>query len=217
MLHSRAEVPFQVPVKVNIVLIGFNNDGGYRYMVDAHKLEEFLRISFPSHRPSCLETGELLDIEHHIVYNVFPAGQPELIALEKALKEAMVPAGTARESDYGREVPLFEVDATAVESVFQKLYSYIFDMDNSGYNAAEMDRPVPSAIFIVNFDKVRMDPRNKEIDLDSLMYGKITQRTEEEMKRQEGEYIYRYRYNGGGASQVWLGLGRYSEKSSYTL
>ncbi|CBI22828.3 unnamed protein product, partial [Vitis vinifera] len=190
MLHSRAEVPFQVPVKVNIVLIGFNNDGGYRYMVDAHKLEEFLRISFPSHRPSCLETGELLDIEHHIVYNVFPAGQPELIALEKALKEAMVPAGTARESDYGREVPLFEVDATAVESVFQKLYSYIFDMDNSGYNAAEMDRPVPSAIFIVNFDKVRMDPRNKEIDLDSLMYGKITQRTEEEMKRQEGEYIY---------------------------
>lgn len=25
------------------------------------------------------------------------AGQPELIALEKALKEAMVPAGTARE------------------------------------------------------------------------------------------------------------------------
>ena len=65
--------------------------------------------------------------------------------------------------------------------------------------------------------QVRMDPRNKEIDLDSLMYGKITQRTEEEMKRQEGEYIYRYRYNGGGASQVWLGLGRYSEKSSYTL
>lgn len=209
MLHTRAEVPFQVPLEVNIVLIGFNNDGGYRYMVDAHKLEEFLRISFPSHRPSCLETGEPLDIEHHIVYNVFPAGQPELIALEKALKEAMVPAGTARESDYGREVPLFEVDATAVEPVFQKLYSYIFDMDNSGYNAAEMDRPVPSAIFIVNFDKVRMDPRNKEIDLDSLMYGKITQLTEEEMKRQEGEYIYRYRYNGGGASQVWLGLGRF--------
>uniref|UniRef100_F6H6Y9 DUF7906 domain-containing protein n=1 Tax=Vitis vinifera TaxID=29760 RepID=F6H6Y9_VITVI len=212
---SVIQVPFQVPLEVNIVLIGFNNDGGYRYTVDAHKLEEFLRISFPSHRPSCLETSEPLDIEHHIVYNVFPAGQPELIALEKALKEAMVPAGTARESDYGREVPLFEVDATAVEPVFQKLYSYIFDMDNSGYNAAEMDRPVPSAIFIVNFDKVRMDPRNKEIDLDSLMYGKITQLTEEEMKRQEGEYIYRYRYNGGGASQVWLRLGRYSEKSSY--
>lgn len=54
-----------------------------------------------------------------------------------------------------------------------------------------------------------MDPRNKEIDHDSFMYGKITQLTEEDMKKQESEYIYRYRYNGGGASQVWLGSGRY--------
>ncbi|KAK9288081.1 hypothetical protein L1049_016528 [Liquidambar formosana] len=209
MLHTRAEVPFQVPLEVNVVLIGLNGDGGYRYTVDSHKLEEFLRVSFPSHRPSCLETGEPLDIEHHLVYNAFPAGQPELIALEKALKEAMVSAGTARESDYGREVPLFEVDAKAVEPVFQKLYSYIFDMENGGYSAAELDRPVPSVIFIVNFDKVRMDPRNKEIDLDSLMYGRISQLTEQEMQKQGGDYIYHYRYNGGGASQVWLGSGRF--------
>ncbi|KAK1592577.1 hypothetical protein Q3G72_027299 [Acer saccharum] len=209
MLHTRAEVPFQVPLEVNIVLIGFSGDGGYRYLMDSHKLEEFLRVSFPNHRPSCLETGEALDIEHHIVYNVYPAGQPEVIALEKALKEAMVPAGNARESDFGREVPLFEVDATAVEPTFQKLYSYIFDLDNDGFSAPEMDRPVPNAIFIFNFDKVRMDPRNKEIDLDSLMNGQVSQLTEEDLKKQEGDYIYRYRYNGGGASQVWLSSGRF--------
>ncbi|KAK9933989.1 hypothetical protein M0R45_021157 [Rubus argutus] len=209
MLHSRAEVPFQVPLEVNVVLVGFNGDGGYRYTVDAHKLEDLLKISFPTHRPSCLETGEPIDIEHQIVYNAFPAGQPELIALEKALKEAMVPAGNARETDFGREVPLFEVDATVVEPVFQRLYSYIFDTDNAAISAVEMDRQVPSAIFVVNFDKVRMDPRNKEIDLDNLMYGKITQLTEDDMKKQEGDYIYRYRYNGGGASQVWLGSGRF--------
>lgn len=209
MLHTRAEVPFQVPLEVNLVLIGFNGDGGYRYSLDSQKLEEFLRLGFPSHRPSCLETGEPLDIEHHLVYNVFPAAQPELIALEKALKEAMLPAGTTRETDFGREVPLFEVDATAVEPVFQKLYSYIFNQDNGENQAAERDRPVPSAIFVVNFDKVRMDPRNKEIDLDSLMYGRITHLTEEELKKQEGDYVYRYRYSGGGASQVWLGFGRY--------
>ncbi|TXG71573.1 hypothetical protein EZV62_000152 [Acer yangbiense] len=214
MLHTRAEVPFQVPLEVNIVLIGFSGDGGYRYLMDSHKLEEVLRVSFPNHRPSCLETGEALDIEHHIVYNVYPgivckAGQPEVIALEKALKEAMVPAGNARESDFGREVPLFEVDATVVEPTFQKLYSYIFDMDNDGFSAPEMDRPVPNAIFIFNFDKVRMDPRNKEIDLDSLMYGQVSQLTEEDLKKQEGDYIYRYRYNGGGASQVWLSSSRF--------
>ncbi|XP_010277616.1 PREDICTED: uncharacterized protein LOC104612011 isoform X2 [Nelumbo nucifera] len=209
MLHSRTEVPFQVPLEVNIVLVGFNGDGGYRYVVDSHKLEEFLRSSFPSHRPACLETGEPLDIEHHIIYNAFPVGQPELIALEKALKEAMVLAATARETDYGREVPLFEVNATAVEPVFHRLYSYIFDIDQGRYSEVEMDKAVPSAIFVVNFDKVRMDPRNKEIDLDSLMYGKIPELSEEEMRKQEGDYIYRYRYNGGGASQVWLGSGRF--------
>ncbi|KAI5415569.1 uncharacterized protein LOC127073173 [Lathyrus oleraceus] len=209
MLHSRAEVPFQVPLEVNVVLIGFNGDGGYRYTVEAHKLEELLEKSFPTHRPSCLETEELLDIEHHLVYNAFSAGQPELIALEKALKEAMIPAGKARESDFGREVPLFEVEATAVEPIFQKLYSYIFDMDSVGSSVTETDKPVPSAIFIVNFDKVRLDPRNKEIDLDGLMYGKISELTEEDMKKQEGDYIYRYRYDGGGATQVWLSSGRF--------
>lgn len=41
-----------------------------------------------------------------------------------------------------------------MEPDFQKLYSYLFDIDNGGYSAEEVDRPVPSAIFIVNFDKV---------------------------------------------------------------
>ncbi|KAL0376345.1 UNVERIFIED_CONTAM: hypothetical protein Scaly_0752100 [Sesamum calycinum] len=189
MLHSRAEVPFQVPLEVNVVLIGFNGDGGYR--------------------PSCLETGQPLDIEHHVVFNAFPAGQPELIALEKTIKAAMVPGGTAREVDFGREVPLFEVEATAVEAEFEKLYSYLFDIEHEGYPVEEMDRPRPTAIFVVNFDKVRIDPRNKELDLDSLMYGRITPLNDEDMKKQEGDYIYRYRYNGGGASQVWLGSGRF--------
>lgn len=66
------QVPFQVPLEVNVVLIGFNGDGGYRYNIDSHKLEEFLRVGFPSHRPSCLETGQPIDIEHHIVFNAFP-------------------------------------------------------------------------------------------------------------------------------------------------
>ncbi|XP_047084329.1 uncharacterized protein LOC124695539 [Lolium rigidum] len=208
MLHTRAEVPFQVPLEVNVVLIGFNGDGGYRYPLDGHKLEQFLKMSFPLHRPSCFETGEPVDIEHHIVYNVIAAGQPELISLEKSLKEAMVSAGTARESEYGREFPLFEVEATAVEHIFERLYSFIFDIE-PGRSTTEMDRPVPVAIFVVNFDKVRMDPRNKEADLDSLMYSAIGGLTEQELKKQEADYIYRYRYNGGGATQVWLSSGRF--------
>ncbi|KAG8370537.1 hypothetical protein BUALT_Bualt14G0127300 [Buddleja alternifolia] len=196
--HFRAEVPVQIPLEVNVVLIGFNGDGGYRYTIESQKLEEFLRVGFPAHRPSCLETGQPLDIEHHVVFNAFPAGQPEL-----TLKAAMTPA------DFGREVPLFEVEATAVEPELQKLYSYLFDIEHEGFPVEEMDRPKPSAIFMVNFDKVRIDPRNKELDLDSLMYGKITHLNDEDMKKQEGDYIYWYCYIGVGASQVWLGSGRF--------
>ena len=55
-----------------------------------------------------------------------------------------------------------------------------------------------------------MDPRNQEINLENLIYSRIPQLTEDDVKRQEGDYIYRYRYNGGGASQVWLSSSRYS-------
>ena len=53
-----------------------------------------------------------------------------------------------------------------------------------------------------------MDPRNKNIDLDSLMYQRLGRLSEEDIKKQEGGYVYHYRYNGGGASQVWLRFGR---------
>lgn len=56
--------------------------------------------------------------------------------------------------DFGREVPLFEVEATVVEPEFEKLYSYLFDIENGGFPVEEMDRPRPTAIFVVNFDKV---------------------------------------------------------------
>ncbi|GAB2281704.1 hypothetical protein Dimus_016274, partial [Dionaea muscipula] len=55
---------------------------------------------------------------------------------------------------------------------------------------------------------VRMDPNNEEIDLDGLMHTKLKELTNDVMKKQEGDYVYRYHYNGGGASQVWLGSGR---------
>lgn len=66
------QVPFQVPLEVNVILIGFSGDGGYRYTLDSQKLQEFLQVGFPTHRPSCLETGEPLDIEHHMVFNAIP-------------------------------------------------------------------------------------------------------------------------------------------------
>ncbi|KAK1372266.1 hypothetical protein POM88_028459 [Heracleum sosnowskyi] len=92
------------------------------------------------------------------------AGQPELIALEKALRSTMVPTGSTREIDFGREVFLYEVEATTVEPEFSKLYSYLFDIESGGHPTEEMDRTTPSAIFIVNFDKrpVNQLPESKD-------------------------------------------------------
>ncbi|GFP82883.1 calcium-transporting ATPase 8 plasma membrane-type [Phtheirospermum japonicum] len=59
-------------------------------------------------------------VKNTLIFNAFvlcQTGQAKLIVLEKALKAAMTPAGTTRETD---------VEATAVETEFEKLYSYLF-------------------------------------------------------------------------------------------
>lgn len=59
---------------------------------------------------------------------------------------------------------------------------------------------------IMNRLQVRMDPRNKTKD--DFKFGSVTDLTPEEFYKQEAGYLYRYRYNGGAASQVWLSHGR---------
>jgi len=51
-----------------------------------------------------------------------------------------------------------------------------------------------------------MDPNNKTTE--DSGYGSVTALTPEEFIKQEAGYLYRYRYNGGAASQVWLSHGR---------
>ncbi|KAI5081905.1 hypothetical protein GOP47_0001648 [Adiantum capillus-veneris] len=208
LLHSRAQVPFQIPFEINVVLVGLSGDGGYRYTLDGHKLGSILKEVFPTHRPTCLETAQQLDIEHNLYYNVVPVGQPELLAFEQTIKAAMVHSGKTREKEHGKEVPLYEVEVTHVETIFNTLYSYLFGYEAGTTSAADMNKPVPNAIFILNFDKVRMDPRNETADSDAQY--RVKELSSEELKNQEGGYVYRYRYNGGGATQVWLGSGRYA-------
>ncbi|BBN07035.1 hypothetical protein MPTK1_4g00410 [Marchantia polymorpha subsp. ruderalis] len=213
LLHSRARVPFHVPLEINVVLVGFNGDGGYRYSLNAGELSNFMKSTFPTHRPACLETGLPLDIEHDLYYNVIPVGQPELITLEWEIKKNMVLAGTARENEWGREIPLYEVEATILEtSILDRLYTFLFGYEASSHSSSELNKPVPNAIFIFNFDKVRMDPRidHNQSTLHMQLSDRIQELTPEELAQQEGGYTYRYRYNGGAASQVWLGSGRYA-------
>ncbi len=58
------------------------------------------------------------------------------------------------QSEFGLEVPLYEVEATSVEPTFDELYSYLFGLPPAAHSENDMNGPVPSAIFILNLDKV---------------------------------------------------------------
>lgn len=191
-----------------MVLVGFLNDGGYRFQLDHDKLHHHMRSTFPTHRPSCMETGERLDIEFDMSYNVIPVGPTELLAIEDDIRHSMVEAGVARESEFGREVPCFEIEATTMEPTFDRLYSYLFGLPPDASADGDPNKALPTAIFILNLDKARMDPKKNATG--GLSLGSVTELSPEDFAKQEAGYMYRYRYNGGGATQVWLSHGRYA-------
>jgi hypothetical protein len=56
-----------------------------------------------------------------------------------------------------------------------------------------------------------MDPRlNETGDIADAYGAKIEALDLEDLQKQEAGYVYRYRYNGGASSQVWLSHGRYA-------
>lgn len=57
---------------------------------------------------------------------------------------------------------------------------------------------------LYNFLQARMNPKNNETAPPSI----VTELTAEQLQQQEAGYVYRYRYNGGAATQVWLSHGR---------
>ena len=74
-LHDRTDNPLRLPLEVNVVLVGFDGEGGFRHTVDERALADFLRDSFGRYRPSCLETGEQLEVEVELRYNVLHAAE----------------------------------------------------------------------------------------------------------------------------------------------
>ena len=85
LLHDRHDAPLVLPLEVNIVLVGFDGDGGYRYRADANALETFLRDSFGHFRPSSMTTGRPLEVSIELHYNVIYAGSDHLRTIESAI------------------------------------------------------------------------------------------------------------------------------------
>lgn len=214
-LHDRTDNPLRLPLEVNVVLVGFDGEGGFRHSVDERALADFLRDSFDRYRPSCLETGEQLEVEVELRYNVLHAGGDALARLERAARSEMTrvadeppprewndagsnPAGGISARERWRA---YEVEASgAVERAVRAVYVNLFA-------PAE-----PVAVFVVNPDKRRMDP---SLDPAAAAAASGTSSGEDmspaELEREESGYVYRYRYMGSeGRTAAWLSADRFA-------
>lgn len=64
------QVPFVVPMTVNVGLVGLNGDGHKQYHLDKEVFQRALSNSLDAYVPSCFETGSKLDVQFDIMYNV---------------------------------------------------------------------------------------------------------------------------------------------------
>ena len=236
LLHDRHDAPLVLPLEVNIVLVGFDGDGGYRYRADAEALETFLRQSFGHFRPSSMSTGRPLEVSIELHYNVVHAGTDHLRTIESAISHSAEPAddeppphpwgdvellakkstndnnNNDNNNDNDKRWRAYEVEAAGpVENAVDFVYRKIFASLNPTVRNLE-----PVAVFVLNPDKCRMDPGKDHDALDWRDASGISRAPPEtlsppELLAEECGYAYRYRYmDGEGASAAWVGAGRYA-------
>ena len=230
LLHDRHDAPLVLPLEVNIVLVGFDGDGGYRYRADAKALETFLRQSFGHFRPSSMSTGRPLEVSIELHYNVVHAGTDHLRTIESAISHSAEPAddeppphpwgdvsstndnSNNNNNNKNKRWRAYEVEAAGpVENAVDFVYRKIFASLNPTVRNLE-----PVAVFVVNPDKCRMDPGKDHDALDWRDARGISQAPPEtlsppELLAEECGYAYRYRYmDGEGAAAAWVGAGRYA-------
>eukprot|EP00803_Ostreobium_quekettii_P007659 evm.model.scf_612.8 EVM.evm.TU.scf_612.8 scf_612:65646-66672(+) len=59
-LHARGQRTFDIPVEIDVVLVGFDGVGAYEYKVDPHKLEDLLASYYNTRRPHAKDLDEQL-------------------------------------------------------------------------------------------------------------------------------------------------------------
>ena len=80
-----------VPIKmgINVVLVGFNGDGGYGYTLAEESLERLLSESMPTHRPSSLEKKKPLAVSYQLTYDVIKLPKQHIDEMSRRLGDTM--------------------------------------------------------------------------------------------------------------------------------
>ena len=175
----------EIPVEVNIGLLGFAADGAWQLELNAGELHGLLHRLLPERRPSCGPDAAPLEAVYKIKYNVVVM-QTGIKRLHTRLAQALKPkpGGTSE----------YEIEVADVEDHFDMLFSSYF----TGGHAADEPAPDPSSVAVGHASAYTILVLNpNRADISSLRGGL------------PNGYTYRYRYHEGAPTQMWLSSGRY--------
>ncbi|KAG2491675.1 hypothetical protein HYH03_010044 [Edaphochlamys debaryana] len=213
-----------MPVEVDILLVGFDGDGGYGYKVDKQALEELLGSATADNTvcPTVWETGEHAAVCFSINYVVMDSSKlnKPLSRIEAALESNMEWVGDRSQDwpDGSKEVQVYEVDASG------ELEATVWDILDEAYIGRQqlVNRDMHNQIVIVNPSKLRMAPKlpppphlegsardahaphHPNADMDFVAEWKRGVIGSAHVVEQEAGFLYRYRYAGRGSSSAFV-------------
>eukprot|EP00210_Caulerpa_lentillifera_P000299 g292.t1 len=231
LVHIGGKAKLELPIEVDVILIGFDGHGAYQYTLDDGKLTDLLQTNFDSFRPKSRETGEELATEYYIEYNVIEIGSTKskrhgtenaLSDLETKMKEEFVFAGLGKlpPSTYQETISqnhpderVYALEATKLEPVLDQIVSKVLDdKDANGGAPAWSNR---NAIVVMNPCKRRMMPS----DINASQFDSIADFRLEDWNRlqfelasvekEEGGFGYYWTYEQNGMSSTWLSRSNY--------
>ena len=172
-------------IDVNVGLLGFSADGAWQFELNAGELHEMLATLLPERQPSCGPDATPLDVTYKLNYNVVLM-QTGLARLQRTLATSMRPAGGEAGAD------VYDVEASAIEEHFDMLYSSYFaqplnEPPTELPSDAKPIAPHGYTVLVINPNKADMA----------------------QLADLPPNFSYRYRYNGGAPSQMWLSGRRY--------
>ncbi|GLI63758.1 hypothetical protein VaNZ11_006832, partial [Volvox africanus] len=225
--RSRALV---LPIEVDLLLIGFDGDGGYGYELDRHALDELFGTATEDQTicPTVWETGEAAAVCFAVNYITLDSADVKkgIERMEAALVHNMEWVGNRAMDwpDGSRDVQVYEVEANGeIEATVWELLDEAY-----GGKEPEVNRRQHSQIVIINPSKLRMratlppppaghdqyhsanNPAMAEHEklaagVDFLANWKKGLMTSAHVVEQEAGFLYRYKYGSRGGGAAFLG------------
>lgn len=227
-LQGRSQA-LALPIEVDILLIGFDGDGGYGYTFQKNDLEELLGSATGDNTicPTVWDTKEHAAVCYNVNYMLLDSIKLKdgIARIEQAIKHSFEHVGDRSQDwpDGSRNVQVYEVEASGeVEATLWELLDSAYGTGNSPDGIKKQHHQ----IIIINPSKRRMrpdpaplpppadgsaplppppPPHEDALPLDFIGNWRKGNVSLQHIIDQEAGYLYRYKYNGNGAAASFVG------------